>query len=110
MVHQPYRICPFHSLTRPFVLPFVWAIRTTQPLKVKVVQLCLSLCDPMDYKAHGIAIRKELLGKPLNIAGIYQDLDSRTFSLLGILFLRYPHAQSYLLQVFTCISIFIMAS
>ena len=60
MVHQPYRICPFHSLTRPFALPFVWAIRTTQPLKVKVVQLCLSLCDPMDYKAHGKAIRKAL--------------------------------------------------
>ena len=31
------------------------AIPTTQPvMKVKVAQLCLTLCDPMDYTVHGI--------------------------------------------------------
>ena len=25
-----------------------------EKLKVKVAQLCLTLCDPMDYRAHGI--------------------------------------------------------
>ena len=29
-------------------------IRDTRKVKVKVTQLCLTLCDPMDYTVHGI--------------------------------------------------------
>ena len=79
MVHQPYRICPFHSPTRPFALPFVWATLTTEPLKVKVVQLCLTLCDPMDYKVHGI-----LQNSPWNSSDHDTGVDN--FSLLQGLF------------------------
>ena len=33
----------------------IWATRETQVKeKVKVAQSCLTLCDPMDYKVHGI--------------------------------------------------------
>ena len=34
-----------------------WSFRTGLlicPLKAKVAQLCLTLCDPMDYTVHGI--------------------------------------------------------
>ena len=31
---------------------FSWA--QAEPLKVKVAQVCLTLCDPMDYTVHGI--------------------------------------------------------
>ena len=31
-----------------------WAIREVPKSEVKVVQLCPTLCDPMDYRVHGI--------------------------------------------------------
>ena len=40
----------------PFVLFFIWNILDYSylNLKVKVDQLCPTLCDPMDYTVHGI--------------------------------------------------------
>ena len=34
-------------------LPFT-SYENTESVKVKVTQLCLTLCDPMDYTVHGI--------------------------------------------------------
>ena len=35
-------------------VPFVNSVQKVQMVKVKVAQLCLTLCDPMDYTAHRI--------------------------------------------------------
>ena len=44
------RTCVSHIAGRCFTL---WATRAAQ-MKVKVIQSCLTLCDPMDYTVHGI--------------------------------------------------------
>ena len=35
-------------------VPFVNSVQKVQMVKVKVAQLCLTLCDPMDYTVHRI--------------------------------------------------------
>ena len=48
----------FSTRTKPsspdfyFSHPFI--VSAAQKVKVKVTQLCLTLCDPMDYTVHGI--------------------------------------------------------
>ena len=55
-----YKICRtsrLESQGRSDVAAWVWIqnlSRIPSSLKVKVTQSCLTLCDPIDYKAHGI--------------------------------------------------------
>ena len=41
------------SRIRPY-LPTYFCLSSIYHMKVKVAQLCLTLCDPMDYTVHGI--------------------------------------------------------
>ena len=45
------------------LLPLYWKV------KVKVLQLCPTLCDPMDYRVHGILWARILKAIPFSIGG-----------------------------------------
>ena len=46
-----YRIFFMHSFVHPSIFP---SISYWTKVKVKVAQLCPTLCNPMDYIVHGI--------------------------------------------------------
>ena len=46
------------------------------PCEVKVTQLCLTLCNPMDYTVHGILQARILVGSLSLFQGIFPTQES----------------------------------
>ena len=43
-----------YQMLRPRLLTTIFLLKKSILHEVKVAQLCLTLCDPMDYTVHGI--------------------------------------------------------
>ena len=68
---QPWVSTSFTSHSQPFVLVMVSEC-------VKVAQLCLTLCDPMDYAVHGILQARVLEWVAFPFSGASSQLRDRT--------------------------------
>ena len=76
---------PFCSCSHVFItsifqnlvqMPFLSLTCFWMPCEVKVTQLCLTLCNPMDYTVHGILQARILVGSLSLFQGIFPAQES----------------------------------